>query len=170
MIRTHLVRAHRQDLVRLSGLRWQADGVPARSTAVERPALDRPAVCRSCPGRLARGLNHLDLMSTTHLTLVLCGITAAPSADSPRDRDSCEVCRHVLRHPLPRGAKEVLGDIAHVWGDDDVVERSEGVIPRERLTVEDFDTGTAELTATESLDNGPPLDARTARALPQAPA
>ncbi len=51
----------------VSGPPWQADGVPARSTAVERPTLDRPAVCRSCPGRLARGLNHLDLMSTTHL-------------------------------------------------------------------------------------------------------
>src|SRR6266516_1474808 len=51
----------------VSGPPWQADGVPARSTAVERPTLDRPAVCRSCPGRLARGLNHQDLMSTTHL-------------------------------------------------------------------------------------------------------
>ena len=37
----------------VSGLPWQADGVPARSTVVGRPALDRPAVCRSCPGRLA---------------------------------------------------------------------------------------------------------------------
>ena len=35
----------------VSGLLWQADGVPPGSTAVERPAPDRPAVCRSYPCR-----------------------------------------------------------------------------------------------------------------------
>src|SRR5438105_11178443 len=62
----------------------------------------------------------------------------------------------------PRGAEEVLGDVAHVWGDDDVVERSEGVIRRKRLTVEDVETGTGEVTGTESLDKGRLLDDRTA--------
>src|SRR5438105_5917921 len=62
----------------------------------------------------------------------------------------------------PRGAEEVLGDVAHVWGDDDVVERSEGVIRREGLTVEDVETGTGEVTGTERLDKGRLLDDRTA--------
>src|SRR5713226_2491108 len=77
-------------------------------------------------------------------------------------RHSCEVCRHVLRPPLPRGTKAVPVDVAHVWGDDDVVERSEGVIRGERLTVEDVETGTGEVTRTESLDKGRLLDDRTA--------
>src|SRR5260370_36976725 len=34
----------------VSALPWQADGVPARSTAVERPATARPAAGRSRPG------------------------------------------------------------------------------------------------------------------------
>src|SRR5204863_1577422 len=57
---------------------------------------------------------------------------------------------------------EVLGDVAHVRGDDDVVQRSEGVLRRERLTVENVETGTGEVTGTESLDEGRLLDDRTA--------
>src|SRR5712691_6345227 len=56
----------------------------------------------------------------------------------------------------------MLGDVAHVRGNDDVVERSEGVIGRERLTVEDVETGTGEVTGTESLDKGRLLDDWTA--------
>ena len=44
------------------------------------------------------------------------------------DRGSREVGRDVLRHALPIGAEQVLGDVADVRGDDDVVKRPEGVI------------------------------------------
>src|ERR1700683_5218981 len=43
-------------------------------------------------------------------------------ADHP-DRRSREVGRDVLRHARPGGAKALLGDVADMRGDDDVVER-----------------------------------------------
>src|ERR1700722_11687507 len=78
------------------------------------------------------------------------------------DRYSCEVCRHVLCHPRPCGAKEALGDVAHVRGDDDVVERSEGVLGGKWLTVENIETGTGEVAGAEGLDQGLLFDDRTA--------
>jgi hypothetical protein len=42
-----------------------------------------------------------------------------------------------LCHALPGGAEELLGDVADVRGDDDVVQRPEGVAGGERLAVED---------------------------------
>jgi hypothetical protein len=47
-----------------------------------------------------------------------------------------------------------------VRGDDDVVERSEGVARREWLTVEDIETGTGEMAGTEGLDEGGLFDQR----------
>lgn len=41
--------------------------------------------------------------------------------DDP-DRRPPQVCRDVLRHALPGGAEEVLGDVADVRGDDDAVQ------------------------------------------------
>src|SRR5690242_6907741 len=52
------------------------------------------------------------------------------------DRRAGQVCRYILRHPLERAAKEVLGNVAHVRRNHDVVERSERMIRRQRLAVE----------------------------------
>ena len=67
------------------------------------------------------------------------GAIAGQSAGSVTTRigDPARVGRDILCHALPGGAEQVLGDVADVRGDDDVVQRSEGVIRGERLAVED---------------------------------
>src|ERR1700729_511439 len=72
--------------------------------------------------------------------------------DHHPDGRSREVRGHVLGHPPPRDTKGLLGDITDVRGDDDVVERSEGVVRRERLTVEHIETSTPDVTGPQRFD------------------
>jgi hypothetical protein len=62
---------------------------------------------------------------------------------------SREICHHVLRQPLPREAKEPLGDVAHMRCDNDILERPERVVRWKRLTVENVEAGTRNASGPE---------------------
>ena len=61
------------------------------------------------------------------------------------------------------GAVDAVGDVTDVWGGNDSVQRAQRVPGRQRLGVEDVETGSGESLRPQSVDEGRLVDDRAAR-------